>query len=102
MLAIFLVHVRISPLPYTFSQADVGPFVPQRFEPPADAYENQARGVRQIADEGLGEVLFSRQSCVVDEAREKREDLLVEKDKDASETCGYAWTVDKNCMGHDQ
>ena len=99
MLVIFLVHVRISPLPYTFSQADVGPFVPQRFEPPADAYENQARGVRQIADEGLGEVLFSRQSCVVDEAREKKDDLLVEKDQDASETCGYTWMVDKKLHG---
>ena len=79
MLVIFLVHVRISPLPYTFSQADVGPFVPQRFEPPADAYGNQAHGVRQIAEAEIGELLFSRKSCVVSEAREKQEDLLALK-----------------------
>ena len=94
-LLFFLVPVRIPPLPYNFSQADVGPFVPQRFEPPADAYGNEARGVRQIGDAVLGDVLFSRASSLVDESRPKMSDLLLEKDKDASETLGYQMIVDK-------
>ena len=61
----------------------MGPFVPQRFEPPADAYGKETFGVRQIDDQELGDVLFSRASSLVDESARPMQELLVELKDDA-------------------
>ena len=95
MLVIFLYLFVSPPLPYNISQADVGPFVPQRFEPPADAYGNEARGVRQVGDTELGDSLFSRASSLVNESRPTLGDRLLEKEKDGDGTKGYQMGVDK-------
>ena len=73
----------------------MGPFVPQRFEPPADAWCNEARGVRQIGDAELGDVIFARASSLVNEVRSKATDLLCEKSGGEAETDGYQLVVDK-------
>ena len=87
------------PFALQFSQqADVGPFVPQRFEPPADAYGSETFGVRQIDDQELGDVLFSRASSLVDESARPMQELLVEL-KDNAETKGYQMVVEKKLNG---
>ena len=73
--------------------------MPQRFEPPADAYGNEARGYRQIADTELGDALFTRVSNLVNESRTPAQELLMENQPDAAETLGYQVMVDKKLNG---
>ena len=92
--SIMLRRLVILHLAFLLSQADVGPFVPQRFEPPADAWWNEARGVRQVHDPALGDILFASASSLVNEAREKRTDLMYEYDTE-DPTKGYQTMVDR-------